>query len=136
MIHSRNYRRFNLIFLPLVGLNLASIAIFNLVVDPYGIIKNLTAPDENQPNFAGDSAAQTPKPEPQKGENQHPPTTLEQRNKYRAERFKINLATLSITKIQPKMVFLGTSTALKLSTEHPCLKVQPVYNLALPGAKM
>ncbi|MGA9378115.1 MAG: hypothetical protein WBV73_05035 [Phormidium sp.] len=138
MIHSKNYRLFNLLFMPLVGLNLASIAIFNLVVDPYGVIKNLTAPEENKPNFAGDSQPPVTQPEPQKVEtkNKPNPTTLEQRNKYRAERFKINLATLSITKIQPKTVFLGTSTALKLSTEHPALRLQPVYNLALPGAKM
>jgi len=138
MINSRNYRLFNFLFLPLVGLNLASIAIFNLVVDPYGIIKNLTAPEENQLDFAGDSLPPAATPEQPKVENknQPKPTTLEQRNKYRAERFKINLATLSITKIQPKTVFLGTSTALKLSTEHPALKVEPVYNLALPGAKM
>lgn len=138
MINSKNYRLFNFLFLPLVGLNLASIAIFNLVVDPYGVIKNLTAPEENQLNFAGDSLPPAATPEQPKVENknQPKPTTLEQRNKYRAERFKINLATLSITKIQPKTVFLGTSTALKLSTEHPALKVEPVYNLALPGAKM
>lgn len=138
MINSKNYRLFNLLFLPLVGLNLASIAIFNLVVDPYGVIRNLTAPEQNNFNFAGDSPSVAATPEPKKVENknQPKPTTLEQRNKYRAERFKINLATLSITKIQPKTVFLGTSTALKLSTEHPALKVEPVYNLALPGAKM
>lgn len=138
MINSRNYRLFNLLFLPLVGLNLASIAIFNLVVDPYGVIKNLTAPEENQPNVAGDSLLPVTPPKQQNVESKNQPkqTTLEQRNKYRAERFKINLATLSITKIQPKTVFLGTSTALKLSTEHPALTAQPVYNLALPGAKM
>lgn len=138
MINSKNYRLFNLLFLPLVGLNLASIAIFNLVVDPYGIIKNLTAPEENQLDFSAESPPPVTTPDAKKveNENQPKPTTLEQRNKYRAERFKINLATLSITKIQPKTVFLGTSTALKLSTEHPALKVEPVYNLALPGAKM
>lgn len=138
MIHSRSYRLFNLLFLPLVGLNVASIAIFNLVVDPYGVIKNLTAAEENQPNVAGDSSVPVTPPKQQnvESENQPKPTTLEQRNKYRAERFKINLATLSITKIQPKTVFLGTSTALKLSTEHPALTAHPVYNLALPGAKM
>ncbi|MFB2936418.1 hypothetical protein ACE1B6_14300 [Aerosakkonemataceae cyanobacterium BLCC-F154] len=139
MINSKNYRLFNLLFLPLVGLNLAFIAIFNLAVDPYGVIKNLTAPEQNQFDFAEDSPPPVTTPEPKKVENknQPKPTTLEQRNKYRAERFKINLATLSITKIQPKAIFLGTSTALKLSTEHPALKkVQPVYNLALPGAKM
>ncbi|MFB2892632.1 hypothetical protein ACE1CI_06775 [Aerosakkonemataceae cyanobacterium BLCC-F50] len=138
MINSKNYRLFNLLFLPLVGVNLAAIAIFNLVVDPYGVIKNLTATEENQFNFAGDFPPPATNPEQPKVENKNQPkqTTLEQRNRYRAERFKINLATLSITKIQPKAVFLGTSTALKLSTEHPALKVQPVYNLALPGAKM
>lgn len=138
MINSKNYRLFNLLFLPLVGLNLASIAIFNLVVDPYGVIKNLTAPEENKLNVTGDSPppAATLEQKKEEDKNQPKPTTLEQRNKYRAQRFKINLATLSITKIQPKAIFLGTSTALKLSTEHPALKVQPVYNLALPGAKM
>jgi len=138
MIHSRNYRLFNLLFLPLVGLNLASIAIFNLIVDPYGVLQNLTAPEENQPNLASDSPPPVTPLKQQKIEskNQPKPTTLEQRNKYRAERFKINLATLSITKIQPKMVILGTSTALKLSRNHPALTTHPVYNLALPGAKM
>ncbi|MFB2836813.1 hypothetical protein [Floridanema evergladense] len=138
MIHKKNYRLFNLLFLPLVGLNLVSIAIFNLIVDPYGIIENLTAPEENQPDLASDLPPPVFQLERQKIEtkNQSKPTTLEQRNKYRAERFKINLATLSITKIQPKMVILGTSTALKLSTDHPALTTQPVYNLALPGAKM
>ena len=47
----KNYRRFNLIFLPLVAFNLLSIALVNLAVDPYGILKNLGIGAVNQSNL-------------------------------------------------------------------------------------
>lgn len=44
---------------------------------------------------------------------------------------------IEVTRIQPKTIFLGSSTALRLSPNHPVLaNTQPAYNLALPGAGM
>jgi hypothetical protein len=140
----KNYRLFNLIFLPLVAFNLLSIALVNLAVDPYGILKNLGIGAVNQSNLEREkpSPVVTPVAKPvAKAVNKQvkpkkPQMTLKERTKYRSERFKLNLTNLSITRIHPKTILLGTSTALRLSPDHPALTIQPAYNLALPGAKM
>ncbi len=136
----KNYRRFNVILMPLVAFNLLSIALFNLVVDPYEVLSSL-----NKSNFQ-QSGLESAKPSPvstspSKAVNKpvaniKPPMTLMQRSKYRAERFKLNLGRLSISRINPKTILLGTSTVLRLSTNHPAFTKQPVYNLGLAGAKM
>jgi hypothetical protein len=140
----KNYRRFNLILLPLVAFNLLSIALVNLAVDPYGMLKNLGIGAVNQSNLESEkpSPVVTPVAKPvAKAVNKQvkpkkPQMTLKERTKYRSERFKLNLTNLSITRIHPKTILLGTSTALRLSPDHPALTIQPAYNLALPGAKM
>ena len=142
-MNKKHYRRFNVILMPLVAFNLLSIAFFNLVVDPYGVLSSLN--NSNVQHSELESAKPTPVPTslPKSGTNVNkpvvkstPPMTLTQRSKYRAERFKLNLSRLSITRINPKTIVLGTSTALRLSTTHPALTQQPVYNLGLAGAKM
>lgn len=140
----KNYRRFNLIFLPLVTFNLLSIALVNLAVDPYGVLKNLGIGAGNQSNLASEkpspvakpAAKPVAKPINKQLNEKKPQMTLKERTKYRSERFKLNLANLSITRIHPQTIFLGTSTALRLSPNHPALTIQPAYNLGLPGAKM
>jgi hypothetical protein len=136
----KNYRRFNLILIPLVAVNLLSIALFNIVVDPYEVLSTLNKSDLNQSKLKRENPLPVPTPLP-KAVNKPvvkttPQLTLTQRSKYRAERFKLNLARLSITRINPKTILLGTSTAFRLSPNHPALTNQPVYNLGLAGAKM
>ncbi len=132
----KNYRRFNLILPPLVAFNLLFIALFNLVTDPYGILSSLGIVSENQSELDNNKPSPQAKAISKQVSINRPQTTLEQRSKYRAERFKINLATLSITSINPKAIILGTSTVLRIAPNHPALTIQPVYNLGLPGAKM
>ncbi len=44
---------------------------------------------------------------------------------------------VDVTRIKPKTILLGSSTALRLSPKHPVFaNSQPAYNLALPGAGM
>lgn len=135
---SKTYRRFNLLLIPLVAFNLLSIGLFNLVVDPYGILSSLNNTDVNQPNLESEKPSPVPTPTAAKNPvvKTTPQTTLTQRSKYRAKRFKLDLSRLSISRINPKTVLLGTSTALRLSRTHPALTQQPVYNLGLAGSKM
>lgn len=143
---NKNYRKFNLVLLPLIVFNLLLVGIFNAVVDPYGILNSLGIVPENKPKLENNKLSPSPSPSPslvvakaisqQERKKNQPPTTLLERSKYRAERFKINLSKLSVTRINPKTIVLGTSTALRLSPDHPALTGQPVYNLGLPGAKM
>jgi len=141
----KNYRRFNVILMPLVAFNLLFIALFNLIVDPYGVLSSPKNSNVEQSEL--ERAKPKPAPVttvPPKATNKvnkpivqsTPQMTLTQRSQYRAERFKLNLDRLSITQINPKTILLGTSTALRLSTNHPALTKQPVYNLGLAGAKM
>ncbi|MFM2060723.1 MAG: hypothetical protein RLZZ507_393 [Cyanobacteriota bacterium] len=45
------------------------------------------------------------------------------------------IKAIEVTRIKPKTILLGSSTALRLSTNHPVFaNSQPVYNLALPGS--
>ena len=135
---SKTYRRFNLLLIPLVAFNLLSIGLFNLVVDPYGILSSLNNTDVNQLNLESEKPSPVPTPTEVKSPvvKTTPQTTLTQRSKYRAKRFKLDLSRLSISRINPKTVVLGTSTALRLSRTHPALTQQPVYNLGLAGSKM
>ena len=139
----KHFRRFNVILMPLVAFNLLAIAFFNLVVDPYGVLSSLNSSDIEQSKLESTKLTPVSTSPPKSGSNVNkpvvkstPPMTLIQRSKYRAERFKLNLSRLSITRINPKTIVLGTSTALRLSTDHPALTKQPVYNLGLAGAKM
>lgn len=142
-MNKKHYRRFNVILMPLVAFNLLSIAFFNLVVDPYGVLSSLNNSNVEQSELESAKPSPVPTSPPKSGNNVNQPVvkstpamTLTQRSKYRAERFKLNLSRLSITRINPKTIVLGTSTALRLSTDHPALTQQPVYNLGLAGAKM
>jgi hypothetical protein len=135
---SKTYRRFNLLLIPLVAFNLLSIGLFNLVVDPYGILSSLNNTDVNQRNLESEKPSPVPTTTAAKEPivKTTPQTTLTQRSKYRAKRFKLDLSRLSISRINPKTVLLGTSTALRLSRSHPALTQQPAYNLGLAGSKM
>lgn len=135
-MRKKNCRRFNLILPPLVAFNLLFIAIFNMVIDPYGILSNLGIVGENKSEIENDEPASVAKAASKQASVNRPLMTLEQRSKYRAEHFKINLANLSITSINPKTIILGTSTVLRISPNHPALTIQPAYNLGLPGGKM
>jgi hypothetical protein len=120
----------------LVAFNLLSIALFNFVVDPYGILSSLNNTDVNQSNLESETPSPVPTAVKEPVVKTTPQTTLTQRSKYRAKRFKLDLSRLSISRINPKTVLLGTSTALRLSRTHPALTQQPVYNLGLAGSKM
>ena len=132
----KHFRRFNLIFLPLVAFNLGSIALFNLAVDPYEVLSSRGDKDVNQSKLESNKPPSVSKSVNKLPAKTKPQTTLTERSQYRARRFKLDLSNLSITRINPKTVLLGTSTVLRLSTEHPALTKQPAYNLGLPGAKM
>lgn len=139
----KNYRRFNVILMPLVAFNLLFIALFNLFIDPYGVLSSPNNSDV-EPSDLESAKPSLVAAVPPKATNKvnkpivksTPQMTLTQRSKYRAERFKLNLGRLSITRINPKTILLGTSTALRLSINHPALTKKPVYNLGLAGAKM
>lgn len=133
-MRNKIYRQFNLILLPLIAIHLLAIALFNLVIDPYGILSS--ASDIDKPNLEGTKPSALPKAVQTPLSRNKTQMTLAQRSIHRAKRFNLNLARLSITRINPKTVLLGTSTVLRLPANHPSLTKLPVYNLGLPGAKM
>jgi len=101
------YRRFNLVLIAIALLPMLFVGLFNVAVDPYGVI--------NSPQFYGF--------------NQSKPEKLNHEKLFKA---------IDITRIKPKTILLGASTAdLGLDPTHPALSnSQPAYNLGIAGANM
>jgi hypothetical protein len=102
----KEYGRFCLNLLLATVCMSSGIAIFNTLIDPYGVLNSPTVPSLNQKKVAKSTG--------------------------NARLFK----AIDVQRIKPVTIFLGTSrTERGLDPEHPVFAdEQPVYNLALPAA--
>lgn len=101
-----NYRRFNLAFLGITVPGLLTVGLFNAGIDPYGVM--------NSPEIWG-------------------------LNRLKTQKFNhVRLfKAIAVTRVEPKTLLLGSSRSdLGLDPNHPALKGESAYNLALVGPNM
>lgn len=101
-----NYRRFNLAFLGITVPGLLTVGLFNAGIDPYGVM--------NSPEILG-------------------------LNRLKTQKFNhVRLfKAIAVTRVEPKTLLLGSSRSdLGLDPNHPALKGESAYNLALVGPNM
>ncbi|NES72351.1 MAG: hypothetical protein F6K24_47715, partial [Okeania sp. SIO2D1] len=101
VLNKRRYRRYNWLFLMSALLPVVAVGIFNIIVDPYDVF--------NTPNFLGIN-----------------------HSKPRKDNSDRLFKTTDIIRIKPVTVLMGSSrTKRAIDPNHPALKHQPAYNLAL-----